>query len=74
MRFSLTPPTITFETERKYTITIAANDTTQYKAPVFETGPPEAVLLWRKRFEELSALKEFTAAQKIYQCIITIIW
>jgi hypothetical protein len=51
MRFTLTAPTMYFLSERKYTIDIGDDhktDETTIKVPVFENGPAETVLQWRK--------------------------
>jgi hypothetical protein len=63
MLFSLVAPTITFYSERKYTITIADNETITMKVPVFQSRISEAALKWRQHFDELSELKNFTAQQ-----------
>jgi hypothetical protein len=67
MRFTLTAPTISFPSKRKHTIDIGDDietDETTIKVPVFENGPAEAVLQWRKHFEESDEVKEFTPRQK----------
>jgi hypothetical protein len=66
MRFSLIAPTIAFQNERKYSVNVGDdnNDQTTIKVPVFENGPPEAVLKWRKQFDKLCDLKQLTAGQK----------
>jgi hypothetical protein len=54
MKFTFTRPDFTkiSTIEQKYTIAIGEgdddNDTTTIKMPVFEDGPPEAALYWRK--------------------------
>jgi hypothetical protein len=65
MRFSLIAPTIAFQNEQKYSVNVGDdnNDQTTIKIPVFENGPPEAVLKWRKQFDELCDLKQLTAGQ-----------
>jgi hypothetical protein len=40
------------------------------KVPVFEDGPLEAALYWRKQFEELAELKEWTPAQKFTNALL----
>jgi hypothetical protein len=66
MRFSLIAPTIAFQNEQKYAVNVGDddNDQTTIKVPVFENGPAEAVLKWRKQFDELCDLKHLTAGQK----------
>jgi hypothetical protein len=66
MRFNLISPAITFSTERKYSVNVGDddNDQTTIKVPVFENGHPEAVLKWRKHFDELIELKLLTSRQK----------
>jgi hypothetical protein len=44
MLFSLVAPTITFYSERKYTITIADNETITMKVPLFQSRISEAAL------------------------------
>jgi hypothetical protein len=65
MRFNLISPTITFSTERKYSVNVGDDDDDQttIKVPVFENGHPEAVLKWRKHFDELIELKLLTSRQ-----------
>jgi hypothetical protein len=53
-----------FPSSRKYTITIAADDTTTQKVTIFEDGPIEAACEWRQSFEDLSDVKQFNPAQK----------
>jgi hypothetical protein len=68
MKFTFTRPDFTkiFTIERKYTIAIGEddNDTTTLKMPVFEDGPLEAALYWRKQFEELATMKNWNATSK----------
>jgi RNase H-like domain found in reverse transcriptase/Integrase zinc binding domain/Reverse transcriptase (RNA-dependent DNA polymerase) len=69
MKFNLVKPSFQFENERKYSIIIAPaapannnqNDTVTLKVPVFEEGPPEMLLHWRKQFQKLCELKQLNA-------------
>jgi hypothetical protein len=76
MKFTLNRPDFTkiFTLERKYTIAIGNdnddNDTTTLKVPVFEDGPLEAALYWRKQFEELATLKGWNANSKFTNALL----
>jgi RNase H-like domain found in reverse transcriptase/Reverse transcriptase (RNA-dependent DNA polymerase)/Integrase zinc binding domain/Retroviral aspartyl protease len=64
MRFSLDAPSIVFANERKYPVSIADDETITIKVPVFDSGTPEAVLFWRKQFNELADIKSLSVKQK----------
>ena len=73
-KFNLTRPDFSkiFTSERKYTIATGAeaNDTTTIKVPVFEDGPLEAALYWRKQFDELIHLKQLNADAKFTNALL----
>ena len=68
MKFTLTRPEFDkiFTNHAKYKISTgdADDDTTSIKVPIFEDGPLEAALYWRKQFEELAMPKQFNAQAK----------
>jgi hypothetical protein len=76
MKFTLSRPDFAkiFTVERKYTIAIGNadddNDVTTLKVPVFEDGPLEAALYWRKQFEELATLKNWNPAMKFTNALL----
>ena len=65
MKFTLTRPEFDkiFTNHAKYKISTGDDndDTTSIKVPILEDGPLEAMLYWRKQFEELTMLKQFNA-------------
>ena len=68
MKFTLHRPEFDkiFTNHAKYKISTGDDDddTTTIKVPIFEDGPLEAALHWRKQFQELATLKEFNAQAK----------
>ena len=60
-----------FTTHRKYyIITGIPDDNTTTLVPVFEDGPLEAALYWRKQFEELAIMKNFDPANKFTNALL----